>query len=101
MRPHLRGGVTVEGDRQGRQGASGVGDDGGRGIRDRALGHHKGGPRFQGRRDEFGAVAFEAGDRDEGEAGPDAARVVGDARHACYARGEADAEGFGEACGIQ
>jgi hypothetical protein len=78
------------------QGAAGVGDDGGRGARHPALGHHEGGAPAERLGNEIRPVALETGDGDEGEAGPHGAGVVRDTGHAPHAGRDLGAENPGE-----
>ena len=73
---HAPRGVAVDLPGEGGQGGTGVGDDGRRDTRDRALGHDEGGPAPYGLGGEPRPVALETGDRDKGEARLDGARVV-------------------------
>ena len=83
----LRGRIAKHGTRERRQGRPGVGHDGGGHTpADSTFGHDERRPAPQGIRDELGAVAPEAGDRDEGETGLDEARVVSHAPDALYLR---------------
>jgi hypothetical protein len=81
---------------QGGQGAAGVRDDGGRGIRHLALGHDEGSAPAKRLGDESRSVALEAGDGDEGEAGPHGAGVVRNTGHTPHAGRDLGAENPGE-----
>ena len=94
--------VAEDGPGEGGEGGPGIRHNGCRYFRDLTLGDDEGGTAAQGLGGELGPVALEAGDRDEGEAGLYAARVVSDAPHPfIYAGRDLRAENPRELCAVQ
>ena len=94
--------VAEDGPGEGGEGGPGIRHNGCRYFRDLTLGDDEGGTAAQGLGGELGPVALEAGDRDEGEAGLYAARVVSDAPHPfIYAGRDLRAENPRELCAVR